>query len=486
MSLLSRLQRANQEKPVRDTPAPSQEKPTSSVSADKAGEPKTKKAVEPKTKKEKPAAKKEQKKQQNPSPPKDPHAGLKASVHKKLIEKVEKLEGSRSLQEEIHGIATEILDQEVTFLPKGEREKILQEIVAEAVGYGPIHPLLADHTVSEIMVNGPEKVYVERDGKLQQTDIVFRDDAHVLHIIEKIVAPLGRRIDESQPMVDARLPDGSRVNAIITPLALNGPTLTIRKFSEVPFTIDDLLEFETLSPEMAEFLEAAVKGRLNAIVSGGTGSGKTSTLNVLSSFIGGSERIVTIEDAAEIKLCQEHVVTLEARLPNTEGKGGVSIRDLVRNALRMRPDRIVVGEVRSGEALDMLQAMNTGHDGSLTTGHANSPRDILSRLETMVMMAGMELPVRAIREQIASAIDLVIHQSRMKDGSRKVTHITEIQGMEGDVIVMQDLFVFQQEGINEEGKVMGRFRPTGIRPKFMPQLEVSGLNLGPEIFADSF
>lgn len=423
----------------------------------------------------------------NPAVPsqKDPYSNLKTSIHKKLIARVEKLDKDNT-QEEIASLVEEILDQEIVFLPKGERDKILQEIVAEAVGYGPIHPLLEDKEISEIMVNGPGQVYIERNGKIEETDIVFRDDAHVLHIIEKIVAPLGRRIDESMPMVDARLPDGSRVNAIIPPLALNGPTLTIRKFSEDPYTIEDLLEFGTLSREMALFLEAAVKGRLNIIVSGGTGSGKTTTLNVLSSFIDEGERIVTVEDAAELKLHQKHVVRLEARPPNIEGKGAVTIRDLVRNALRMRPDRIVVGEVRSGEALDMLQAMNTGHDGSLTTGHANSPRDMLSRLETMVMMAGMELPVRAIREQISSAFDLIIHQSRLRDGSRKITYITEVQGMEGDVIVLQDIFLFKQEGFTEDGRVKGRFLPTGIRPKFMSRLEESGLMISPEVFSISF
>lgn len=321
-----------------------------------------------------------------------------------------------------------------------------------------------------------------KKSKLQLTEVTFRDDEHVLHVIEKIISPLGRRVDESMPMVDARLPDGSRVNAIIPPLALNGPTITIRKFSSNPLQIEDLIRFGTLTPAMAKFLEACVKGRLNIVVSGGTGAGKTSTLNVLSSFIPGDERIITIEDAAELKLNQEHVVSLETRPPNIEGKGAITIRDLVRNALRMRPERIVVGECRGGEALDMLQAMNTGHDGSLTTGHANSPRDMIARLETMVLMAGMDLPVRAIREQIASAIDIIVQQSRLKDGSRKITHITEVVGMEGDVVVLQDIFVYEQTGMDNKGKVIGRHRATGIRPKCMEQLVASGMVLPPDIF----
>lgn len=421
----------------------------------------------------------------SPPPKKDHYSRLKASIHRQLIEKVEKLEGD-ILQEKILLLAGEMLDREVAFLPKGEREKILGEIVDEALGYGPIQPLLFDNEISEIMVNGSEQVFIERNGKLERAEILFRDDEHILHIIEKIVAPLGRRIDEGMPMVDARLPDGSRVNAIIPPLALKGPALTIRKFSHDPLTIDNLLDYQTLSPEMAAFLEAIVRGRLNIIVSGGTGSGKTTTLNVLSAFIPENERIITIEDAAEIKLRQSHVVTLEARPANIEGRGAITIRDLVRNSLRMRPDRIVVGEVRGGEALDMLQAMNTGHDGSLTTGHANGPRDMLSRLETMVLMAGMDLPVRAIREQISSAIDVIIHQSRLRDGSRKITHITEVQGMEGDTIVLQDLFLFHQEGVDEQGKVVGYFHPTGIRPGFMSRLESAGIKLSPDVFAMPF
>lgn len=445
MSLLDRLKKAEREMPV----------------AEKKEKAKNKTVVKPASK--------------------DPHAALKINIHRKLIEKVEKLP-EESFEKEIPLLVNTLLDQEVTFLPKGEREKILQEIVAEAIGYGPIQPLLLDEDISEIMVNGPEMVFVERKGKIEKTAVVFRDEAHVLHIIEKIVAPLGRRIDESMPMVDARLPDGSRVNAIIPPLALNGPTITIRKFAKDPYTIEDLIDFGTLTVEMAAFLEAAVRGRLNIFVSGGTGSGKTTTLNVLSGFIPPEERIVTIEDAAEIQLRQEHVITLESRPPNIEGKGEITIRDLVRNSLRMRPERIIVGEVRGAEALDMLQAMNTGHDGSLTTGHANTPRDMLARLETMVLMAGMDLPVRAIREQISSAIDLIIQQSRLRDGTRKVTHITEVQGMEGEIVVLQDIFDFKQEGVDEEGNVLGHFSASGIRPKFMSRLEASSLNLGAEVF----
>ena len=327
-------------------------------------------------------------------------------------------------------------------------------------------------------------IYIERKGKLELTDVTFRDDAHVMHIIEKIIAPIGRRIDESSPMVDARLPDGSRVNAIIPPLALKGPALTIRKFAKEPYQVDDLIRFGTWTKEIADFLKACVEGKLNIIVSGGTGSGKTTTLNILSAFIPTTERIVTIEDAAELQLRQEHVVTLESRPANIEGKGQITMRDLVKNSLRMRPDRIIVGEVRGGEALDMLQAMNTGHDGSLTTGHANSPRDMLSRLETMVLMAGMNLPDKAIREQIAAAMNLIVHESRFPDGTRKITALTEIQGMEGDIITLQDIFVYEQKGKDENGRVIGRFRPTGIRPKFMDKLMNSGIQVSNDIFWD--
>lgn len=415
---------------------------------------------------------------------------LTLNLHKKVIGKLKDIpedvkENPEMLAQKIESLVNEMLDEENENVARTQRQIIVAEIIDETIGFGPITPLLNDPNISEVMVNGPNQVYVERDGKLIMTGVKFRDNAHVLHIIEKIVAPIGRRIDESMPMVDARLPDGSRVNAIIPPLALNGPTITIRKFSKDPYTVEDLIKFGTITPQMAQFLEACVKSRLNIVVSGGTGSGKTTTLNVLSSFIPGDERIVTIEDAAELQLRQEHVITLESRPPNIEGKGAITIRDLVRNSLRMRPERIVVGEVRSGEALDMLQAMNTGHDGSLTTGHANTPRDMLSRLETMVLMAGMDLPVRAIREQISSAIDLIIQQNRFRDGSRRITHITEVQGMEGEVIILQDLFTFRQTGVDENSRIKGTFQSTGIRPKFIQRLETSGIKLPPDIFSPS-
>jgi len=422
----------------------------------------------------------------------DPYRELKHSIHKQVIDELDneilrdegQNEASRDkITENIENLVNAMLDKEANYIPRADRSKIISEIIDEVIGLGPITPLLNDPTVSEVMVNSPDHVYIERKGKLILTDVTFRDNEHVLHIIEKIVAPLGRRIDESSPMVDARLPDGSRVNAIIPPLALKGPCITIRKFSKDPLQIDDLVRFGTLTPEMAKFIEASVKARLNIVVSGGTGSGKTTTLNVLSSFIPNDERIVTCEDAAELQLRQEHVITLESRPPNIEGKGSVSIRDLVKNCLRMRPDRIVVGEVRSGEALDMLQAMNTGHDGSLTTGHANSPRDMLARLETMVLMAGMDLPVRAIREQISAAVDLIVQQSRLKDGTRKITHITEVMGLEGDTIVLQDIFVYEQTGVDDHGKLAGRFKPTGIRPKFLNKFEAAGIRLPDDLFS---
>jgi pilus assembly protein CpaF len=374
-----------------------------------------------------------------------------------------------------------VLESEGISLTRVERLRLFEAISAEILGFGPIEPLLKDASISEIMINGPKQVYVERSGKLELAEVEFNDDEHVMRVIDRIVSPLGRRIDESSPTVDARLPDGSRVNAVIPPIALNGPTVSIRKFSRDPFTVEDLIRFGTFTAEMATFLKACVEARLNIVVSGGTGSGKTTMLNVLSSFIPDDERIITIENAAELQLRQEHVVRLESRPSNIEGKGEVTIRDLVINSLRMRPERIVVGECRGGEALDMLQAMNTGHDGSMTTAHANSPRDTLSRLETMCLMAGMDLPVRAIREQIASAVDVIVQQDRLKDGTRKIVNVTEVQGMEGDVIVLQDIFNFQQTGV-ENGKIVGRMKPTGIRPKFISRFEVHNIYLPPNIF----
>ena len=412
---------------------------------------------------------------------------LKLRVQQKVIAELDPksdLSNEVQVRQSIQALFDQVIEQEGTVLTRIERQRLFEEVYAEIRGFGPIEPLLQDPTVSEVMVNGPKSVYVEQKGKLRKTEVTFDDDDHVMRIIDRIVAPLGRHIDESSPMVDARLPDGSRVNAIIPPLSLVGPSITIRKFAKTPFTVDDLIRFGSMTPEIAEFLKACVRARMNIIVSGGTGSGKTTLLNVLSSFIPNDERIVTIEDAAELQLRQEHIVVLESRPANIEGKGAVKIRDLVINALRMRPDRIVVGECRGAEALDMLQAMNTGHDGSLTTGHANSPRDILSRLETMVLMAGMDLPLRAIREQIAAAMDVIVQQARLRDGSRRVTNITEVQGMEGDVIVLQDIFVFEQLG-EEGGKILGRIKPTGIRPKFMNKFEEANIHLPPSIFGVS-
>ncbi len=368
-------------------------------------------------------------------------------------------------------------------LPSQQAQNFYQQVMDELFGYGPIEPFLRDDSVTEIMVNGPHLVYIERQGKLEETTVRFADEAHLMHTIERILRPLGRRVDAKWPMADARLPDGSRVNVIVPPCSVRGPTLTIRKFSRKRLTVEDLVRFGSLTPAVAEFLKACVIARLNIVVSGGTGSGKTTLLNVLSGFIPAAERIVTVEDSAELQLHQRHVVTLEAKPPDPDGSGRVTIRDLVINALRMRPDRIVVGECRGGEALDMLQAMNTGHDGSLTTLHANSPRDALARLETMTLMAGMDLPVRVIREQIASAVDLIVQQARLRDGSRKIVNVTEVQGMEGEVIVLQDIFVFHEEGMDEKGRIRGQLRPTGARPRFMPRLENAGIRVGPEIFA---
>ena len=380
--------------------------------------------------------------------------------------------------EEIFGLSVE---EEGLALTRAERVRMLEQITDEIIGLGPLEPLLRDESVTEIMVNGPRQVYIERGGKLELTNVTFQNDDHVMRIIDRIIAPIGRRVDESSPMVDARLVDGSRVNAIIPPISLVGPVITVRKFAASPFTVDDLIRFGTATPEMFDFLKACVEARLNIFVAGGTGSGKTTMLNILSSFIPSDERIVTIEDAAELQLRQEHVITLESRPANIEGKGAIPIRELVKNALRMRPDRIIVGECRGGEALDMLQAMNTGHDGSMSTGHANTPRDMLSRLETMVLMGGVELPLRAIREQVSSAVDLIVHQNRLKDGQRKITNITEVQGMEGDVIVMQDVFAFEQTGV-VDGKIQGHLKPTGIRPKFAEKFEQQGISLPPGLF----
>lgn len=414
----------------------------------------------------------------------DAYMDLKTRVQTRLIAEIDpSMDVSKT--DEVRGNIEELFDavlsEEGIILSRAERQRLFEQIVAEILGYGPLEPLLKDPSITEIMVNGPKSLYIERAGKIERVSGSFENDDHVMRIIDRIVAPLGRRVDESQPYVDARLPDGSRVNAIIPPLSLVGPTLTIRKFSKVPLTIEDLIEFGTITPEVVEFLKACVYSKLNLVISGGTGSGKTTLLNILSSYIPNDERIITIENAAELQMRQEHVVTLESRPPNIEGRGEVTIRDLVINCLRMRPDRIVVGECRGAEALDMLQAMNTGHEGSLTTCHSNSPRDTLARLETMVLMAGMDLPVRAIREQISSALDLIVHEDRMRDGTRKVVSVTEVQGMEGDVIVMSDIFVFEQTGL-EAGKVIGRLRPTGIRPRFMPVLESAGVHLPPNIF----
>lgn len=379
----------------------------------------------------------------------------------------------------------EVYVQTKVNLPEDIRKQIYTEILDEMTGFGPIQPLLDDPEVSEVMVNGPKKVFVEKNGKVSKTGITFDDDDHVNRIIDRIILPLGRRVDPDSPTVDARLPDGSRVNAVIRPVSIDGPCITIRKFKKDKLSIQQLIEFGSLTQHMAEFIRACVIAHLNIVISGGTGSGKTTLLNVLSSFIPENERIITIEDAAELQLQQEHVLRLETKSANVDGKGAVTIRDLVRNSLRMRPDRIVVGECRGGEALDMLQAMNTGHDGSLTTLHANTPRDALSRIETMVLMAGMDLPLKVVRQQISSAVDLIIQQTRLKDGSRKVTAITEVAGMEGDTVVLTDIFKFEQTGIGPDNKIIGELKATGIRPIFSPRLEAAGFKLSGEIFMPS-
>jgi pilus assembly protein CpaF len=414
---------------------------------------------------------------------------LKTRIHRQLIERIDlpKLDVvPRDLVEhQIRQILEDLLAEDGTPLSRREREQIVVEVQHEAFGLGPLEPLMRDRTISDILVNGAREVYVERRGKLERTDVVFRDDAHLLHTIERIVSQVGRRVDESSPMVDARLPDGSRVNAVIPPLALNGPVLSIRRFAVEPYRMQDLLAFGTLTPVLAKVLIAAVRARLNILVSGGTGGGKTTLLNILSSAIPNNERIITIEDSAELQLQQEHVVRLETRPPNIEGTGAITQRDMLRNALRMRPDRIIVGEVRGAEALDMLQAMNTGHDGSLSTVHANSTRDALSRVETMVLMAGLPLPVRVLREYVASAINLIIHVARLTDGTRKIIWVTEVVGMEEAVITTQDIFLFEQEGIDQHGRVVGVHRATGVRPKFTERLLRAGIDLGPEIFVPS-
>lgn len=414
----------------------------------------------------------------------DAFVDLKNRIQQKLIAELDPsidISQSSEVRSTIQEMFETMLVEEQIVLSRNEKRVLFEQIVAEILGFGPLEKYLSVDGITEIMVNGPRHVYIEREGKLQRVNTLFEDDEHLMRIIDRIVAPLGRRIDEGSPMVDARLPDGSRVNAVIPPISINGPALTIRLFAKIPLTIDNLVEFGSITREAVDFLRACILAKLNIVVSGGTGSGKTTLLNILSNFIPDGDRIVTIENAAELQLRQEHVVTLESRPPNVEGRGEVSIRDLVVNSLRMRPDRIVVGEVRSGEALDMLQAMNTGHDGSLTTLHANSPRDALSRLETMVLMAGMELPHRAIREQIASALDVVVHTDRMRDGTRKVVSVSEVQGMEGDVITMSEIFRFEQTSI-EDGKVIGRLRPTGLRPKFMGKIREAGIMLPPSIF----
>jgi pilus assembly protein CpaF len=376
-----------------------------------------------------------------------------------------------------------VFDQTQLKLPEDLKKELFRQVFDDLLGFGPIQALLDDPEISEIMVNGPRKVFIEKKGQLSKTNVVFDDDDHVVRIIDRIILPLGRRVDWDSPTVDARLPDGSRVNAVVRPVAIDGPSITIRKFRKDKLMVEDLINFGSITRQMADFLEACVKGRFNIVVSGGTGSGKTTLLNVLSGFIPESERIITIEDAAELQLQQDHVMRMETKAPNSDGLHGVTIRELVRNSLRMRPDRIVVGEVRGGEALDMLQAMNTGHDGSLTTVHANSPRDAISRLETLVLMAGMDLPLKVVRQQISSAVDLIVQQTRLKDGQRKVTAVTEVAGMEGDVIVLTDVFKFNQTGVSEDGKVIGELAATGIRPAFSPRLEAAGFKLGAEIFA---
>ncbi len=421
---------------------------------------------------------------QAPAPPHDAYGDLKTRIQQKVIAELDPkmdLTKTDQVRKTIQEMFDQALDAEGTVISRADRARLFEEVVAEVLGLGPLEKLLDDPSIDEIMVNGHRALYIERHGKLERVPITFESDAHISRIIDRIVSPLGRRVDESQPFVDARLKDGSRVNVIIPPLALCGPTITIRKFAKKPFTVDDFIKRGTFTPEFVEFCKASVEAKLNIIISGGTGSGKTTTLNILSGFIPNGERILTIENAAELQLRQEHVIGLESRPSNIEGRGEVSMRDLVVNALRMRPDRIIVGECRAGETLDMLQAMNTGHEGSMTTIHANTPRDAVHRIETMVLMAGVELPVRAIREQIAGAVDLIIQIARMRDGSRRITEVTEVQGMEGDVIVTQEVFKFEHAGM-KDGKLLGKLKPTGIRPKFMEKIEAAGIFLPPQIF----
>ena len=413
---------------------------------------------------------------------------IKRRIHGKLVDKLDltrvgELEGD-VLRREIRLVVEHLCNTEDTYLNRAERDRLIEEVLDETFGLGPLEMLLKEPTISEIMVNGPKNVYIERCGTLEKAPIQFRDDKHLMQIIDRIVSRVGRRVDEVCPMADARLPDGSRVNAIIPPLALDGPCLTIRRFGSNPLKLEDLLNFKSLTPEMVMLLEGAMKAKLNIIISGGTGSGKTTLLNTLSSFISNDDRIITIEDAAELQLQQDHVVRLETRPPNIEGKGQIKATDLVRNCLRMRPDRIIIGECRGGETLDMLQAMNTGHEGSLTTCHANTPRDAIARLETMIMMAGFDLPIRAMRTQIANAVDLIVQANRLQGGPRKVTHVTEIVGMEQDTIVMQDIFKFEQEGVDDRGRARGYFMATGIRPTFMSRLEASGVRLPASAFRE--
>lgn len=424
---------------------------------------------------------------QTPAPARDALRDTRIQLQTKIINQLDPrldINDAKAVRATVEEMFNRFVDEDGMVINRVERQRMLEQILDEILGFGPIQPLLNDDSITEVMVNGPFRVYIERKGKLLLSDITFVNDEHVMRVIERIIAPIGRRVDESKPFEDARLPDGSRVNIIIPPLALNGPVVTIRKFPKYRITVDDYVKFGTATGEMMEFLRACVEARLNVFISGGTGSGKTTLLNILSGFIPEDERIITIEDAAELRLVQDHVVRLESRAANIEGRGAVTIMDLVKNSLRMRPERIVVGEIRGGEALSMLQAMNTGHDGSLSTGHANSPRDMLSRLETMCLMAGVDLPARAIREQIASALDVIVQISRLKDGSRKITYVTEVQGMEGDQIVLQDIFLFEQTAF-VEGKVQGRLKPTGIRPKFSEKFEAAGIRLPAGVFGDA-